>query len=128
MLIVDDNPWNISMGWVEGLSFFSHFDNIFDTFSRTGTAVNFIPVQVIGLRAFLSACNPIIGVTFKTDNKWESLSVKIIFLDNTGLDKISLAFFFSMLTSEAPASSILGSFGISIRIKIEVTDFPEILK
>ena len=127
VLIVNNNPWNISMGWFEGLGFLSHFYNIFNTFSRSGTAVNIVPVQVISLRAFLSTCNPIVSVTFKTDNKGKCLSVKIIFFDSTCLDKISLAFSFSMLTSEVPAGSILSSFSISIRIKIEVTDFPEIL-
>lgn len=127
VLTIDDSPWDISMRWVQGFSFLSHFYFILNSFSWCCTLVNLVPVQSISLRASLSTGNPIVCIFFQTDDEWKGLGIKIVFLDGTCFDQVTLAFSFSMLASESPAGSVLYSFGITIWIKVEVTNLPEIL-
>lgn len=89
--------------------------------------INDVPVKVELFGAIFSTLNPIVGVTFKTNDEGQSLSVKVVFLDGTGFDQVTLALSFSMLAGKCPAGSILDSFGISVRVKVEVADFPEVL-
>jgi hypothetical protein len=127
VLIVDNNPWNVSVWWVEGFSLLGHLDQEIDSILACGTLADDIPVKVVSLGAFLSTGIPVVRIGFKADDEWEGLSVEIVFLDGTGLNEITLAFSRTVLASESPAGSILNSFGISIGIEVEVADFPEVL-
>lgn len=51
----------------------------------------------------------------------------LVELNCAGFNKVSYAFIGSVLANEIPPGSIVGFSGIAVRIKFEVTDFPEIL-
>ncbi len=127
MLVIDDSPWYIGMGWAQGLGFLSHLHFILNALSTSRAFLDRTPVESISLRAFLSTGSPVVGISFQANNKWEGLGIKIVFLDGTSFNQVSLTFSFSMLAGESPAGSILDSFGISVGVKVEVTNFPEIL-
>jgi hypothetical protein len=127
VLIVHNNPWNVSVCWVEGFSLLGHLDYEIDSFLAGGTLVDDIPVKVVKLGTFPSVGIPVVRIGFKADDEGKSLSVKVVFLDGTSLNKVALALSRSMLAGKSPAGSILNSFGISIWIEVEVADFPEVL-
>lgn len=127
VLPIDHNPWNVSVGWVQGFSSLSHLNFVIDSFSRSRALSNDVPVKVELFGTILSALNPVVGVAFKTNDEGQGLSVKVVFLDGTGFDQVTLALSFAMLAGKCPAGSILDSFSIAIRIKVEIADFPEVL-
>jgi hypothetical protein len=55
------------------------------------------------------------------------LSVEVIQADSAALNKIALAFTHSVLACETPTWTVSNASGVSVGIKIEVTDLPEIL-
>lgn len=115
------------MCWNQFLSSNCVFLLEFISFTSCCTSVNCCPVKVQLCGAFLTWSVPIRCITFQTDDKRESLGIKVILFQSTNLNEISFAFSYSMLTCVIPFRSTLSSFCITIRIKSKITDFPEIL-
>jgi len=127
MLVVYDNPWNISVSWNQLFSCNCIIHNILDSLCSSGTSLDAVPINSILSSTFFSLSIPVWTICLETNNHGKSLSIEIIFLDNTRFNQVSFTFSISVLASKSPAGSILNSSSISIWIKIEVANFPEIL-
>ena len=71
--------------------------------------------------------NEIVGVCFEADDEGKGLGVLIIEFKCACFNEVSLAFSRSMLACKIPAISDSLSSGISVRVKIEIANLPEIL-
>lgn len=127
MSTIDNNPRDISVSRVEFFSCNCHFILPLISLRSSGTAMNFVPVKIKLGWAFLARSGPIRRITFKTDNEGKCLSIEVIESNSTSFNHISFTFSRPMLARKDPAWSTLSSFSISIRIEIEITNFPEIL-
>lgn len=120
------NPRNISMGWIQFVSGNRYIVHKFVSFSSCCAGVDGIPIHIVLCGALFALSYKISSVLFQTNAEREALTVEIEFSSSTGLDKISLALFGSVLAGKDPAWAILGSFSISVGIESEFTYFPKV--
>ena len=100
MLIVNNHPWHVGVRWVQGFSLLSHLNEVVHSFLACGTLADGVPVEVVGLGAFLPVDVPVVGAGFETDDEGQSLGVQVVFLNSAGLNQVTLAFCRTMLASE----------------------------
>ena len=126
MLIVDNHPGDVSVKWIQTLSFKCNLIHQFVSFLTLGTGLNLLPVKPNPTGTLLSLGPKVSGVFVDTKDKGDTFVVEIVFAGGTGLDKITLALLDSMLAMEGPLSAIFYSSGVAVRVKSEVADFPEV--
>ena len=126
---IDSNPGDIGVGGDEVFSIFGKFNLPIISLLGAQAGIDVIPVDSGLSGTLLSLGGPVGSVGFKTNEERKSFGVVSIFikLDCASFNEVSLAFWSSMLTSESPSWAIVSSLGISVRIDVEVADFPEIL-
>lgn len=63
-----------------------HLNYILNTFFRSGTSMNLIPVEVALLCTFLTLGSPVIGISFEANDERECLGVLVIDLNSTAFN------------------------------------------
>lgn len=126
VLSIHHNPGDVGMSRDKVLSGDCHLHQVVHTGLGGSTSADGVPIDGVLLCALLSLGSPVSGVGLEADDEGQGLGVLVVELEGAGLNEVSLTLPHTMLTGEGPAGAIGGTSGITIGVKVELADLPEV--